>query len=65
MIHVLILLVELVVISLTPPPVYSWYSLCEYIVVLSNIAFHSAAFLDFGGSDYYISIAPPSRLKCH
>jgi hypothetical protein len=43
-------------------PVYSWYGLCEYLVVLTNIAFHTVEAVDFQ-NDYYISVAPPSRLK--
>lgn len=42
--------------------VYSFYSLCEYLVVLTNIAFHTVEAIDFQ-NDYYISVAPPSRLK--
>ena len=42
--------------------VYSWYGLCEYLVVLTNIAFHTVEAIDFQ-NDYYISVAPPSRLK--
>ena len=42
--------------------VYSFYGICEYLVVLTNIAFHSVQGYDFG-SQYHISIAPPSRLK--
>lgn len=43
------------------PYMYSWYSLCEYLVVLTNIAFHTTLVLEFQGN--YISVAPPSRLK--
>lgn len=44
------------------PYVYSYYGICEYIVVVTNIAFHTVEAVDFG-NDFYISIAPPSRLK--
>ncbi len=37
--------------------VYSMYGLCEYLVVLTNIAFHTTEFMDFQ-NDFYITVAP-------
>ena len=42
--------------------VYSYYSLCEYLVVLSNIAFHTIQLLDIS-TDVYITVAVPSSIK--
>lgn len=44
------------------PYMYSWYSACEYLVVLTNIGFHTAEAVDFG-SDHYFSLAPPDTVK--
>ena len=44
------------------PYVYSIFGILEYLVILSNIAYHTVQVVDFR-DDYYISIAHPSRLK--
>ena len=38
--------------------VYSVYGLCEYLVVLTNVAFHTVQIIDFQ-NDYYITVALP------
>lgn len=44
------------------PYIYSIFGILEYIVILSNIGYHSVQIYSFQ-DDYYISIAHPSRLK--
>ena len=41
---------------------YSWYGACEYLVVFTNIAFHTAQMVDFGG-EYHLSLAPVATIK--
>ena len=43
----------------TLPAVYSWYSLSEYLVVLTNVAFHTVELVDFA-ANCYITIAIPT-----
>ena len=38
--------------------VYSVYSMCEYLVVLTNVAFHTIQAIDLQ-NDYYITVALP------
>lgn len=41
---------------------YSWYSLSEYLVILSNIAFHTVMILDLGHK-YYLTIVPHELIQ--
>lgn len=44
--------------------VYSVYGLCEYLVVLTNVAFHTVQTVDFQ-NDYYITVALPKFTLKH
>ena len=37
--------------------VYSWYGACEYLVVFTNILFHTVEWVDVG-EEYYLTLAP-------
>lgn len=43
------------------PGMYSVFALCEYLVVLSNMAFHMTAFWDFGSTE--VMVATPTEDK--
>lgn len=35
--------------TLTLPSVYSYFAFCEYVMILTNIAFHATIFIDLEG----------------
>ncbi|KAK7130896.1 hypothetical protein R3I94_016142 [Phoxinus phoxinus] len=41
--------------------IYSFFAGCEYLVVLSNMAFHMTAYLDFGGKEVMVATPPEGK----
>ncbi|XP_053504287.1 post-GPI attachment to proteins factor 2 [Ictalurus furcatus] len=43
------------------PGIYTLFALCEYLVVLSNMAFHVTAYWDFGSKDVMVAVPVESK----
>lgn len=41
--------------------VYTFFALCEYLVVISNIAFHMTVYLDFGSTAVMVAVPVESK----
>lgn len=46
--------------SYCEPGIYTWFAVCEYSTILTNIAFHGTATIDF--SDKYLTVATASSV---